>query len=138
MTELSISQVIQKTGVPASTLRYYEEVGLLTPIGRVGGRRQYDESILQTLALIQTGQQAGFTLAELEILLNNVLDSELVNDEWQQLIQRKLAEMDARLQNIERMKGLLEAIMDCEDSTLAECIVLTGQKYQIMSSIIEQ
>ena len=132
MAELSISIVAQQTGLRPSTLRYYEEIGLLSPTGRIGGRRQYDESVLQRLALIQTGQQAGFTLAELRILLDNVLGDESGNVEWHTLVARKLTEMGVRSQNIERMKRILEDIMDCEDSTLAECIVLTGQKHHVI------
>ena len=129
MTEISIQQVTQQTGVRPSALRYYEEIGLLHPVGRVSGRRQYDEGVLQKLALIQTGQQAGFTLAELGILLNNVLDSESGGTGWHELVERKLKEMDARLRNIENMKRLLQDIMDCDDASLAECIVLTGQRH---------
>jgi MerR family transcriptional regulator, redox-sensitive transcriptional activator SoxR len=131
MTELSISQVTQQTGLRPSTLRYYEEIGLLHPLRRVGGRRQYDASVLQRLALIQTGQQAGFTLAELGLLLNNVLDSESGGVGWHQLVDRKLKEMDARMRHIESMKHLLEDIMDCDDESLAECIVLTGQRHSL-------
>jgi MerR family transcriptional regulator, redox-sensitive transcriptional activator SoxR len=131
MTELSISQVTQQTGLRPSTLRYYEEIGLLHPLRRVGGRRQYDASVLQRLALIQTGQQAGFTLAELGMLLNNVLDSESGGVGWHELVDRKLKEMDARMRHIESMKHLLEDIMDCDDESLAECIVLTGQRHSL-------
>ena len=133
MAEISISQVTQQTGLRPSTLRYYEEIGLLSPTRRVGGRRQYDESVLQRLALIQTGQQAGFTLAELGILLNNVLDSDTGSAGWHVLLERKLKEMERRLRNIESMKGLLEDIMDCDDESLAECIVLTGQQHATRS-----
>jgi DNA-binding transcriptional MerR regulator len=131
MVEISINQVTQQTGLRPSTLRYYEEIGLLHPIRRVGGRRQYDDSVLQRLALIQTGQQAGFTLAELGILLNKVLDSEVTGAEWHELADRKLKEMDAVLRNIESMKRLLLDIMDCDDTSLAECIVLTGQRHSL-------
>src|SRR5688572_4835391 len=131
MAVISIYQVTQQTGVRPSTLRYYEEIGLLRPIGRVSGRRQYDESIFQRLALIQTGQQAGFTLTELGILLNKVLDSEAGGADWHELAERKLKEMDAILRNIESMKRLLVDIMDCDDTSLAECIVLTGQKHSL-------
>lgn len=130
MTQIGISQVIKQTGLPASTLRYYEEVGLIHPIGRKGNRRQYDARVLQRLALIQTGQQAGFTLAELSVLINDILDAEEVRADWHELVQRKLKEMDTLLQNVKRMKGLLEDMMECDDSSLAECIVLTGQKHQ--------
>ena len=131
MAEMTISQVTQQTGVRPSALRYYEEIGLLSPTRRVSGRRQYDESVLQRLALIQTGQQAGFTLAELGILLNDVLDSQAGREGWQALVERKLSEMEARLRHIESMKRLLEDIMDCDDASLAECIVLTGQMHQM-------
>lgn len=137
MTDMSISEVSAQTGLRTSTLRYYEEIGLLSPTGRVSGKRHYDEGVLQRLALIQTGQQAGFTLAELGTLLNHVLDSGECGAEWQTLMTRKLKEMDARLRNIHRMKNLLEDIMDCDDATLAECIVLTGQKYQTLSPVEE-
>ena len=134
MAEISISDVTQQTGVPPSTLRYYEEIGLLHPTRRVGNRRQYDESVLQRLALIQSGQQAGFTLAEVGVLLNNVLDANSTSGAggWHDLMERKLQEMDAMLRNIQRMKRLLEDIMNCEDETLAECIVLTAQRHPIV------
>jgi DNA-binding transcriptional MerR regulator len=133
MAEISIYQVIQQTGVPASTLRYYEEIGLLHPTRRISGRRQYDVSVLQRLALIHTGQQAGFTLAELGVLLNKVLDAEADGIDWNELIDRKLREMDAMLRNIESMKRLLVDIMDCDDATLAECIVAKGQQHSLDS-----
>jgi DNA-binding transcriptional MerR regulator len=132
MAEMSIHQVTRQTGVRPSTLRYYEEIGLLRPTRRVSGRRHYDESVLQRLALIQTGQQAGFTLAELGILLNQVLESG--GAEWHELVDRKLQEMDALVRNIERMKRLLEDIMDCDDDSLAECIVLTGERHSSAQS----
>jgi MerR family transcriptional regulator, redox-sensitive transcriptional activator SoxR len=134
MAEMSINQVTQQTGVRPSALRYYEEIGLLRPTRRVSGRRHYDESVLQRLALIHTGQQAGFTLAELATLLNNVLDSETGGAGWHELVDRKLKEMDAMQRNIESMKGLLKDIMDCDDASLAECIVLTGQRHSLARS----
>jgi MerR family redox-sensitive transcriptional activator SoxR len=131
MAEISITELTHQTGLRPSALRYYEEIGLVRPARRIGGRRQYDDSVLQRLALIQTGQQAGFTLAELGVLLNNVLDSESGGTGWHELVDRKLKEMDALLRNIGSMKRLLEDIMNCDDASLAECIVLTGQKHSL-------
>jgi DNA-binding transcriptional MerR regulator len=51
--------------VPASTLRYYEDIGLIAPIGRRGLRRQYDARVLERLALIALGRAAGFSLDEI-------------------------------------------------------------------------
>jgi DNA-binding transcriptional MerR regulator len=65
MTELDIGAVIRATGLPASTLHYYEERGLITPAGRHGLRRQYDAGVLDRLGLIALLQTAGFSLDEI-------------------------------------------------------------------------
>lgn len=65
MAELDISEVARRTGVPASTLRYYEEQGLIASVGRKGLKRLFDPSVLERLALIALGQAAGFSLQEI-------------------------------------------------------------------------
>ncbi|VVE30145.1 MerR family transcriptional regulator [Pandoraea iniqua] len=66
---LDIGEVVERAGVPPSTLRYYEEKGLIAATGRRGLRRQYDDSVLQTLALIALGRTAGFSLDEISGML---------------------------------------------------------------------
>jgi DNA-binding transcriptional MerR regulator len=68
MGELDIGQVVQRSGMPASTLRYYEEKGLIAPIGRRGLRRQFDSGVLERLALIALGRAAGFSLDEMALM----------------------------------------------------------------------
>jgi DNA-binding transcriptional MerR regulator len=63
--ELDIAQVAQRSGVPASTLRFYEEKGLISSIGRRGLRRVFAAGVLQRLALIALGRAAGFSLDEI-------------------------------------------------------------------------
>src|SRR5688572_30073793 len=65
MPDLDIAAVAQLSGVPASTLRFYEEKGLIASVGRRGLRRLFDPSILERLALIALGRAAGFTLEEI-------------------------------------------------------------------------
>lgn len=65
MRELDIGEVVKRSGVPASTLRYYERLGLLQALGRRGLRRQYDEQVLERLALIGLGQAAGLSLQQI-------------------------------------------------------------------------
>jgi MerR family transcriptional regulator, redox-sensitive transcriptional activator SoxR len=128
---LTIGEVARKVGVRTSTLRYYEEIGLLPPPARISGSRRYDPAILQRLAIIQTAQQSGFTLAEMRTLFNDVLDSRSGANRWHELIGHKLNELDSLLQTVLRMKQLLEDIQTCDDPELAECIYLTGQKHHI-------
>ncbi len=63
--ELDISEVAKRAGVPASTLRFYEEKGLIASIGRQGLRRVFDAGVLERLALIGLGRAAGFSLEEI-------------------------------------------------------------------------
>lgn len=63
--ELDIGEVVRRAGVSASTLRFYEQEGLIAPLGRHGLRRVYDASVLERLALIAIGRAAGFTLEEI-------------------------------------------------------------------------
>ena len=65
MKLLDIGEVAKRTGIPASALRYYEEVGLIRSSGRHGLRRQYAPEIVTQLALIALGKSAGFSLGEL-------------------------------------------------------------------------
>ena len=62
---MDIAQVTRRSGLPPSTLRYYEERGLIAPIGRQGLRRQYDPKVLDRLALISLARAAGFSLEEI-------------------------------------------------------------------------
>lgn len=69
MTDLDIAEVARRSGVPASALRYYEDRGLIAPIGRRGLRRLYDAGVLERLALIGLGRAAGFSLEEIARML---------------------------------------------------------------------
>lgn len=62
---IDIAEVARRTGVPASTLRFYEEKGLIVSAGRRGQRRLFEPAVVERLALILLGQAAGFSLAEI-------------------------------------------------------------------------
>jgi len=65
VSELDIVEVSRRTGLPASTLRYYEERGLIVSIGRRGLRRCFDAGVVERLALIALARSAGFALEEI-------------------------------------------------------------------------
>jgi MerR family transcriptional regulator, redox-sensitive transcriptional activator SoxR len=130
MTQMTISQVAEQAGVRPSTLRYYESIGLLPAPARTSGRRRYDAGVLQRLEIIHTAQQAGFTLAEMRVLFDEILTSATPSDHWHDLIQRKVQEMNALLLNVQSMKNLLEDIMRCNDNELEDCIYWTGQRHK--------
>lgn len=65
MQLLDIAEVARRSGIPASTLRFYEEKKLIVSVGRRGQRRLFEPAVVERLALILLGQAAGFTLAEI-------------------------------------------------------------------------
>jgi DNA-binding transcriptional MerR regulator len=62
---LDIAIVVKHSGLPASTLRYYEEIGLIKSVGRHGLRRLFDAGVLKQLSLISLGRLAGLSLDEI-------------------------------------------------------------------------
>jgi DNA-binding transcriptional MerR regulator len=62
---VDITEVARRSGVPASTLRFYEEKGLIASIGKRGLHRVFDPGVLERLALIALGRSAGFSLDEI-------------------------------------------------------------------------
>ena len=127
---LSIGEVARRAGMLPTTLRYYESIGLLPPPIRENGARRYDASVFQRLEMIQTAQQAGFTLAEVRLLFDEILWRDTPSPQWNSLIQRKLQEINSLLVNIQSMKRLLEDILDCDSEHLAECMFQTGQRHR--------
>jgi DNA-binding transcriptional MerR regulator len=110
-----IGELARRTGVAASALRYYERVGLLSPAGRVGGRRHYPPSSAERVALIRLCQDAGFTLAEIGRLLDGWSRA------WGHLAERKIAELDARIADARRARELITHALECPHRDLFAC-----------------
>jgi MerR family redox-sensitive transcriptional activator SoxR len=127
---LPIGDVAEASGRSASSIRYYERVGLIPAPKRVSGQRRYPRAVLRTLAVIDTAQRAGLTLAEIRALLAaNPGDSgdpsapgdPGVSDLLRQVATRKLPEVRALIQRAERVRRWLEAAAGCACPTLDDC-----------------
>lgn len=91
---MDISAVAKKTQIPASTLRYYEEIGLIESIGRRGIKRVFLPSVLEKLSLIELGQAAGFKLSEIKQMFTK--DGELALNREFLLKKSRLIEKEIR------------------------------------------
>lgn len=111
---MSIGEVAEIVDVATSTLRYYEDIGLISPPQRVNGRRRYSETILPILALIQLAKDSNFTLDEIKELLYDFPDDMPISQRWQLIAERKIAEVEALIQQAQSTKALLEESMNCE------------------------
>jgi MerR family redox-sensitive transcriptional activator SoxR len=118
---LTIGELAQQAEVAASTLRYYENVGLLPAPIRISGQRRYTSDILKRLSFIRLAQQAGFTVAELKILLQGFETTTPPLSQWRLLVQQKLDEVEAMIQRSQQMKDLLEEGLRCGCFNYDEC-----------------
>jgi len=116
---MMIGQVAKLSGIAASAIRYYEQAGLLPKPIRVGGRRQYDPSILDRLAVLDRAKACGFTLAEARQLFYGFREGTPPSERWQSLARRKIAELDELMAKIAATRELLQRPCACRD--LAEC-----------------
>ena len=127
MKELTIGEVARRAGMRTSALRYYESMGLLpTPRRASGGHHRYDASVLELLAILQMAQQAGFTLAEMHLLVAGFDVSTPASERWQSLAQAKLKEVEAIIAHAQQTKRMLERFLQCGCLYLGECL----QEYQ--------
>jgi DNA-binding transcriptional MerR regulator len=117
MTDLDIAEVAQRAGVPASTLRFYEEKGLIASIGRRGLRRQYDSGVLERLALIALGRTAGFSLDEIARMFTP--DGQPRID--RQTLSAKAEELDTRIRELGVLRDSLRHAAACPAPTHMEC-----------------
>ena len=127
---MTISEAARQTGLQASAIRYYEQIGLLPAAARVSGQRLYDSSVLYRLAIIQRARQLGFTLDEIRQLFFGFRGVTSASQRWRILNQKKLAELDTLLHGIKGMQRLLRKMMQkCHCATLDQCgkgIFLSG------------
>lgn len=115
---LTIGEVARQAAVAATTLRYYEQVGLLPPPARVGGQRRYGEAVLARLKVIRLCKAAGFTLDEIQVLF---ADDAPGRPASRALAEAKLAEIDARMAELAQARAVIEWGMQCTCPSIDAC-----------------
>ena len=68
---MRIGDVAKQAGIPASTLRYYERIGLIEPPDRSSGQQDYNDDIFDMLQIIQAAKSAGFSLTDIRQLIES-------------------------------------------------------------------
>lgn len=117
MKELDIGTVARWSGLPASTLRYYEEKGLIRSIGRNGLRRVFAESVLQRLSLIALGRTAGFSLEDIA----GMLASEGGPAIDRERLERKAEQLDQTIRRLSAIRDGLRHAAACPAENHLAC-----------------
>ena len=117
MKEMNIGEVSRRSGLPASTLRYYEETGLICSTGRRGLTRVFRADVLQRLSLIALGQSAAFSLDEIAAMLD--ADGQPAIDH--QRLTDKADELDRTIERLSTVRDELRRAAACPAPRHIEC-----------------
>lgn len=117
MKDMDTAEVAKATGLPASTLRYYEEKGLIASIGRRGLKRLFDPGILDRLSLIALGRAAGFSLDEIAGMFTPQGEPRIDRDR----LVEKADEIDRTIQQLAAMREGLRHAAECKAPSHMEC-----------------
>lgn len=112
MTQLKIGEVAKQTGVAVGTLRYYEGLGLLHATRGENGYRYYPAEAVQQVQFIKKAQALGFSLEDVEEVLNVHQDGNLPCNLVQELLQSKITKLEVQIQEMVAFKARLEQYRD--------------------------
>lgn len=113
---MDITEVAKATGLPASTLRFYEEKGLIQSTGRLGLRRLFRANVIERLALIALGRHAGFSLDEIGEMFTP--EGPDIN---RALLLAKADELDRKIKELTAMRDGLRHAAICKAPNHFEC-----------------
>jgi DNA-binding transcriptional MerR regulator len=114
---MDIAEVARRSGLPASTLRYYEGRHLIRSIGRRGLRRVFGRDVLEKLSLIALGRSAGFSLDEIARMFSS--EGRVVIDRG--LLAGKASELDVTIRQLMALRNGLRHAAKCPAPSHMEC-----------------
>jgi DNA-binding transcriptional MerR regulator len=114
---LDIGEVAAEAGIRPSTLRYYEEIGLIASIGRQGLRRQFRPDVLLRLKLIALGKSAGFALEEIA----GMFDKDGALNLPRAAVHRKADDIDRQIRELTALRNTMRHVAECRAPSHLEC-----------------
>ena len=127
---LTIGQAASRCGVATSTLRFYEQRGLIRSIRNAGNQRRYHRAMLRRISVIRVAQGLGLTLAEIEDALARLPDGRTpTRRDWERLSKMWRRRLDARIAELERLREKLASCIGCGCLSLKSCALYnTGDR----------
>ncbi|HKN52261.1 MAG TPA: redox-sensitive transcriptional activator SoxR [Amycolatopsis sp.] len=119
---LTIGQVADRSGVPHTALRFYEEKGLISSERTAGNQRRYSRSVLRRIAFIRAAQRVGLSLEDISSALNTLpADHAPTKADWARLSRDWQYELDARIDALQRLRDRLIGCVGCGCLSLRSC-----------------
>lgn len=123
---MNIGEAARASSLPAKTIRYYEEIGLIAPAGRSDGNyRVYNDREVQTLRFIRRARSLGFSVGEVAELLDLWRDRRRSSRQVRALASRHLRDIDGKIAALETMRDTLNELIErCHGDARPDCPIL--------------
>ncbi|MCC0034211.1 MAG: Cu(I)-responsive transcriptional regulator [Hoeflea sp.] len=122
---MNIGEASGATGLPAKTIRYYEDIGLIKPDRAANGYRDYGAKDVHRLAFIQRSRSLGFTIDECRSLLSLYEDKERASSDVKALALDKIREIDRKLGELKSLRATLKTLAEhCHGDDRPDCPII--------------
>jgi len=122
---MNIGEASGATGLPAKTIRYYEDIGLIKPDRAANGYRDYGDKDVHRLAFIQRSRSLGFTIEECRSLLSLYEDKERASSDVKALALDKIREIDRKLGELKSLRATLKTLAEhCHGDDRPDCPII--------------
>ncbi len=124
---MNISDVAARSGLPAKTIRYYEEIGLIHPTRSANGYRAFQVADLHRLTFLAHARSLGFTIEDCRALLDLYADRDRASADVKRVAQEHLASIDRKIGELEAMRATLsDLVARCHGDGRPDCPILDG------------
>ncbi|WFS04779.1 Cu(I)-responsive transcriptional regulator [Rhizobium tumorigenes] len=122
---MNIGDASERSGLPAKTIRYYEEIGLVSPDRSGNGYRDYREADIHKLRFLQRSRGLGFSVEECRQLLALYGDRDRASADVRQIANAKLSEIDRKIRELSELRRTLETLVHaCHGNDRPDCPIL--------------
>ncbi|UFU06698.1 redox-sensitive transcriptional activator SoxR [Ruania halotolerans] len=122
---LAIGEVTRRTGVPASALHFYEQLGLIASTRTAGNQRRYRRHMLRRISLVVVAKRLGIPLSDVQEVFQGLpLDDPPSQRDWRRVAQVWRAELEARRTQLDRLQRELTGCIGCGCLSLKACRLL--------------
>ena len=122
---MNIGEVAERAGLPAKTVRYYEEIGLISPDRRANGYRSFGPQQLHKLSFLARARSLGFSIEDCRALLALWEDKGRASAEVKRIATGHLAEIETKIAELRAMEATLRDLVNhCAGDARPDCPIL--------------
>lgn len=122
---MNIGLASEKSGLPAKTIRYYEEIDLIKPGRADNGYRDYSDNDIHRLRFLQRSRSLGFSIEECRLLLSLYEDDRRASADVKSIAQDKIAEVDRKISELKALRKTLATLSEnCHGDDRPDCPII--------------